>query len=418
MLDAFGYSNQSNDLSFKTTGVGSATSTTPITFEPAGTLDKLSDSDNSTIERFSRVIKVAPLTFVTNSIKAFLSAIADNPVSKDINEESFTAAVSEAAAKIIASPNISGTDIAVLPDSHSAVVTWITDKKADSLVAFAKDSDFKKDSENPYSLTVGFPDEQVNMHKVTLKNLDASTLYHFQIRSQGRLGPIALSSDQTFTTLSLTPEITNVRFSAITESSASVEWETNLPTKNTLSITNTRTGEIQIKEDNSFLKIHRVGLKDFTPSTGYTLRLKAVDETGRTSFPSVLPFTTAMSTTPPKVSQVRIAASLVPDQLDTVQTIISWKTDKPSTSQVFYGEGIAKKLTQSTPLDTAYVKDHIVITTALKAAQVYQVKVSSADPQNHIGESDFYTTLTPRPKQSAIDLIFKNLDSTFGFLKF
>ncbi len=417
VLDAFNYTNQSTTLSFKTPALGASTTTT-VTFEPAGTLEKLSDIDNSTIEKFSKVIKVAPLKFVTNALKAFLGAIADNPVAKDINEESFTSAVSEAASKIISSPEISGTDITVVPGPDSAVITWTTDKRADSLVAFAKSTDFKLSSENPYSITVGFPDEQEVKHRVYLENLEASTLYHFQIRSQGKLGPIALTSDKTFTTLSLTPEISNVKFTAITDNSANVEWETNLPTKNTISITNARTGEIQTKEDKSFLKIHQISLKDFTPSTGYTLRLKAVDETGRTSFPSVLPFTTAMSTTPPKVSQVRIVASLIPDQIDTVQTIVSWKTDKPATSQIFYGEGITRELTKSTAIDNAFVRDHIVITTDLKAGQVYQVQVRSNDPQEHTGQSDFYTTLTPRPKQSAIDLIFKNLDSTFGFLKF
>lgn len=416
VLDIYGFSNESSELRFTTAKSGGPSAA--VSFEPSGAVEKLSDSDKSTIEKFSKVIKVAPLTFVNNALKAFLSAIADNPVSKEINEESFTAAVSEAAAKIISSPNISGTDIAVHADAHSATIIWTTDKKADSLVAFAKASEYDPKAVNPYSITVGFPDESTSNHKVVLENLEPNTPYHFQIRSQGRLGPIALSSDLMFTTLSLTPEITSVKFNTITDSSATVQWETNLPTKNTITITNGRTGEVQTQEDKSFLKVHTIDLKDFTPSTSYTLRLKAVDEAGHTSFPSVVPFTTAISTTPPKVSQVRIVASLIPDQLDTVQTIVSWKTDKPSTSQVFYGEGISNNLNQSTPLDNVYTRDHIVITTSLKAGQVYQVQVRSTDPQNHVSQSAYYTTLTPRPKQSAIDLIFKNLDSTFGFLKF
>ncbi|MSU55635.1 MAG: hypothetical protein EXS46_03830 [Candidatus Taylorbacteria bacterium] len=416
-LDIFGFSNQSTNLTFKTTVTGGPTST-PVSFQTTEVTERLSDTDNSTIQKFSSAVKVAPLTFVTSAIQAFLSAIADNPVSKDVNTESFTAAVSEAASKIVSTPKITEVDVALLPDAHSVVISWSTDKKADSLVAFSKWSDYKPGKENPYSITAGFPDEQTVSHKVTLENLESNTLYHFQTRSKSLLGPVALSGDKTFTTLSLIPQISNVKFTAINDNSASVEWETNLPTKNSISITNNRTGKEQRKDDISFLKIHQIDLKDFTPGTAYTLRLKAIDESGKVSFPSILPFTTAMSTTPPKISQVRITASLVPDQLDTVQTIVSWKTDKPATSQVFYGEGVAKILKQSTTLDYSLVTDHIVITTALKPGQVYQVQARSGDSQDHKSQSDSYTTLTPKPKQSAIDLIFKNLDSTFGFLKF
>lgn len=124
-----------------------------------------------------------------------------------------------------------------------------------------------------------------------------------------------------------------------------------------------------------------------------------------------------MTQNPPEITQVRTTTSLIPDRVNTVQTIISWKTDKPASSQVLFadiGQADFKELTDG---DSVLIKEHVAITTNLKPGSYYRIKVLSVDAGGHATESDIYTIMTPKPKESIVDLILSNLESTFGFLK-
>ncbi|MEW6102180.1 MAG: transporter [Candidatus Omnitrophota bacterium] len=60
-------------------------------------------------------------------------------------------------------------------------------------------------------------------------------------------------------------------------------------------------------------------------------------------------------------------------------TEITWKTDKPSTSQVEYTEDISLGYTNITPLDTNLVTSHRIILKNLKAGTTYHYRVRSRD---------------------------------------
>lgn len=132
-----------------------------------------------------------------------------------------------------------------------------------------------------------------------------------------------------------------------------------------------------------------------------------------------MPFSTVVSTEPPSITNVRVATSLIPGKIEKVQSIVTWSTNKPSTSRLFYEEGVssANDLSNNTVLDASFVLDHIVITTNFKPGKVYRFRVESVDSINNASYSKDYTILTPRPKQTVIDLIFTNFEQTFGFLK-
>ncbi len=251
---------------------------------------------------------------------------------------------------------------------------------------------------------------------MTLLNLEPALTYHYQIRSEPPIGPATLSEDHTFTTLSLTPEIIDAKFRRITDTLAEIEWQTNLPTRSSIVYEETATGKQETIEDASFLKSHQVTLEHLTPSTNYSIRIKALDEGANASVSSVLPFSSGISLNPPLISQVRISSALIPDRVTTVQTIISWKTDKPATSRVRFGQGTAGELSGETPLESALTFDHVVITTAFRPSSVYQLVAESGDGQGRVGKSDIYLVLAPTPKRSAVDLILQNLDTTFGFI--
>ncbi|MFA6295659.1 MAG: fibronectin type III domain-containing protein [Candidatus Paceibacterota bacterium] len=350
-------------------------------------------------------------------LESTFESISRNPNLAAVSEAVLAETFSRLASKVTSAPVISGKDTIVDVKQNQATIKWITDKEANSLVAYAKSSEYNPSRENPYSIVAGSPDENVLEHEVVLDNLTSNTTYHFQTRSKGKIGSEAISTDRTFTTLSVIPKISNIRFEKITETEALLKWNTDGLTKSTIEIKNTDTGDIKKIEDPTFSKEHSKEFNDLNISTSYTATVKAIDTEGNTSSPSIVPFYTNLSKGAPKVSVVKITSALVPERVETAQTIISWKTDKPATSRVFFSNNSSNELTQSTPLENALVKDHIVITTMFKPGEVYKIQVQSDDSAGNIGRSDIYNALIPKSKGSVVDIIMTNLDKTFGFLK-
>ena len=346
-----------------------------------------------------------------------LDSFVNNPSLAAVSEADLSASLASFASKVISAPIISGTDITVDAGADSATVKWTTDKESNSMLAYAKADEYDAQRENPYTITAGFPDDNVIVHEVKLQNLTPNTVYHFQTRSQGKLGPVAISKDRTFTTTSLLPEINNARFGDIKENKAVLNWHTDVPTKTVIEVKDSTTGKIQTFEDQNFVQDHNFALNNLKVSNGYTARIISTDANKNTSTPFIMPFFTALSKDAAKISNVRITTTLIPDQTDAAQTIISWKTDKPATSKVWFSEGGGKDFTQSTPDDPSLVTEHTVITTLLRPGMVYKIVAESDDSVGNVSKSNIYTALTPKQQGSIVDVIFQNFNKTFGFLK-
>ena len=342
-----------------------------------------------------------------------------NKISSPYSLASISDVLQESAKRVVSPPMIAGTAPLIKPGPDWAEVSWVTDKKSNSIVAYADADNYNPNSADPYIALAGNSEESVINHTVKIEGLKPSTVYHFQVRSKGKIGDWAKSKDATFKTLSLTPKVAGVEFLSIKETQAILKWETALPTKTNIELTNSNTGEVIQLQDPSFLRNHIFTLDKLTPSTNYIVKIVSKDEQGVKSESSLIPFSTSMSKNPPVILNVRVSSALIPGKVERVQSIISWQTDKPSTSRIYYQEGIstAKELPLKTPLDRKMVTSHIVITTNFKPGKVYQFRAESIDTAQHRALSKSYTILTPQPKQSVIDLILKNLEQTFGFLK-
>ena len=121
----------------------------------------------------------------------------------------------------------------------------------------------------------------------------------------------------------------------------------------------------------------------------------------------------------PIISEVRTRTSLIPGKNEKIQTIFTWTTNKPSTSRVYFEEGISSRetLANSTEIDADLVTSHVVITTSFKPATVYRFRVESMDVFQDRTVSKDYTLLTPREKRTVLDLIIENFSQIFGFLQ-
>jgi hypothetical protein len=102
------------------------------------------------------------------------------------------------------------------------------------------------------------------------------------------------------------------------------------------------------------------------------------------------------------------------------QTIISWYTNEPATSQVLYQEGVhggRVELKDLTPVSFDYSKEHTVIINKLKPGTVYTFKVKSVDSGGNETISEAHTFMTAKKRESIFQVIMKILEDTFSWMR-
>lgn len=87
--------------------------------------------------------------------------------------------------------------------------------------------------------------------------------------------------------------------------------------------------------------------------------------------------------------------NIASSQISSTSAKISWTTNEPATSQVFYGTSSATN--NSSPEDTAMISSHNVELTGLISETTYYYKVSSEDPSGNISQSVNYSFVTLPP---------------------
>lgn len=112
-----------------------------------------------------------------------------------------------------------------------------------------------------------------------------------------------------------------------------------------------------------------------------------------------------------KISEVLNENHLQPK--NKVQTIISWNTNKPSTTVLVYGEGRSnekKEILVSQDLKTK----HAVVLTTLTAGKTYYFNAKSIDDDGIVVTSEEHSLRTPRPQSTIIDKISESFKSIFS----
>ena len=218
--------------------------------------------------------------------------------------------------------------------------------------------------------------------------------------------------------MSLLPEILNIVFEEITDHTALLSWETNIPTQVLVEFTNVLTNETKSQGDLSFLRERIFEITELEPNVPYALTITVTDEWGQEATSPILSFYTGIDIEPPKITEVRVDTALTPLG-DRVQTIISWRTNEPATSQVFYQEGVVKRpeLIISTPKDEFLKTRHIVIIPDFKPGTIYRFYVESADAAGNLSASRHFTVLTPQRRRTIFEIIIENFVQQFEWLR-
>jgi hypothetical protein len=324
---------------------------------------------------------------------------------------------------LIPAPLLSG-EPRVVTTSDTADVFWSTDKQSNSLVALVPENKYDPSKgDNAYLQTVGNSTEAVTVHTVTIFSLQPETVYHYQVKSMDSLGALGKSADFTFKTKPKQLAITDYTVEKVNSATAIFRWITTDTTDAAVKYTPYRDGILavdssQTVNDKNFSTMHQITADNFESGVVYEVELSGKDIKGQIISQKISSFSTGADTFPPIISQVQTESALSAGKESNVQTIISWLTDKPATSQVFYqkGVGVVKDdAWEKTPVDNNYSKKHIVVLTKFEAGQIYQFKIQSADSNNNIGISKIYTILAPKQSESVFQVIMKNFEDLFGW---
>jgi len=299
-----------------------------------------------------------------------------------------------------------------------AIIYWKTNKNSNSIVSLALDETFDYEVDDPYTWNEGEPDESVTEHRIKVNGLESATTYHFQVSSKTVLDQEAKSKDGIFTTKSVLPIIKNLSLSKVEETSATIAFLTNVPASAIIEYTNLNTGESKLEGQSAFLTNHMIKLNNLIFDTYYSVVVTVENEQNEKAVSDPLTFITTRDEEPPVITKVNTESTLYPGSDNKVQTIISYETDEASKCQLNYHRGIVSLDGNETlPEEQEFVSDHVQVVTNFLPANVYKFWIVCRDDAQNKAKSQDFTMLTPSQEESIIDIILKNFEGTFGWIK-
>jgi hypothetical protein len=258
-------------------------------------------------------------------------------------------------------------------------------------------------------------------YSIPLTNLTAGTTYSF------RIDPFDASGNQYQQTIFSfqtppAPVVTNVAFQPVPGALTGTEevtWTTNVPATSQISygLKGSAAGGQQEAIDSTLTTNHSMPIAGLSYNTQYQLTVTSQDALGNVAISDQQIFHTGLDTRPPVVSDVTVQPSIKGTGVDAQgQIIVSWKTDKPGTSQVAYGEGSGGGYSNKTAEDNTPVLNHVVVISNLPTSHVYHLQVLSLDEADNVGTSTDQTTIIGQATNNVITIIFNALQNAFGGL--
>jgi hypothetical protein len=269
--------------------------------------------------------------------------------------------------------------------SNSAVISWATDEPADSGVEYYATETLA--GESVYDL------DMVETHSIPLSNLNPNTEYSFRVVSWDASGNGPSSSNYfTFKTIDTAdidaPIISNLTVDGITNTLAIIMWSTDEETTGFVEY-GTESGIYKFHvEEEGYLKEHGIVLRDLESGTSYFARVQCTDVGG--NGPTISEEVRFVTTTHPDGLSPTISDLQVMEVTHNTATI-TWKTDEPANSFVWFGKGGAN---DNVAKDARYLYKHEMTLQNLEPNTTYTFYVTSMDPTKNEGESQEKTFTT------------------------
>ncbi len=299
---------------------------------------------------------------------------------------------------------------------NSAKIKFKTNIKSFPIIGFASESSYDSSKENPYDNEVSDSSEKRTAHEIVVKGLRPNTKYHYIVKAFSLPQVVGKSEDFTFTT-----SASKIQASVldIKKDSFTVVWYTDEPASSIVEYKNIKTGRSAKLVEDEKKTSHSVKIENLEPGSSYEITVSGINAKGNIlESSSVINAKTSVDKKAPEITNVKVDNALVSGRTDKVQTIVSWQTDEPSTSTVYYQEGAGSNNGElaNKQEDKELTKNHVVILTVLKPGTVYRFTVSSTDEVGNTAKPPVRTIITPKKTESIVDVIFKNFDDTFNFI--
>lgn len=339
-----------------------------------------------------------------------------------------------------------------------AVIQWNTASLSSSKINYGLTTEYG--SEVSVSVT---PDEST--HTARLANLNHSTTYHFRITGVTADGNDITSEDYTLNTLTF-PKVTAMVLNTDQGAGGAtvvLAWATNVATTGTVQyqpmdinldllrgtnlgnrlIVNSSEGEVinvselqtltqaelallpavpsgEVKNiyQGELRKSHVQRIAGLEDGAVYIITVRGTDEFGHEVISDPIRYVTGADTRPPKISNLIIETPISGSGAEAKASIIvSWETDEPAFGQVRWGIGSGTEYANSTEKSSEPTTKHVMVLRDLATTQAYHLQVEVTDTANNVTTSDDMVIVTPTAQQAAFDIVLKNLEEVFGFLK-
>ena len=286
-----------------------------------------------------------------------------------------------------------------------ATITWLTSKNMTSVVYYGETNEYGSEKSSS---------AMTKNHEINISGLKQGILYHFRVQGEDAEKNVYSSGDYTFQPKS-PPKIENLNISSVGEKEAKIAIKTDIPVDAIVSFQDTKNQENSGSQGSPALATqHNIELKNLTSGTTYSYTVKVTDEQGNQTESESGTFTTGKDENPPEINQVKTDSALT--QNEKVQSIISWNTDEPATSVVFYKEGMNGE-EKEINLGEVYSQNHMIVITSFKPGTVYHFKVKSVDEEGNERTSSDYALLTPKKRENIVQIIISNFQDIFGWAK-
>jgi hypothetical protein len=159
-------------------------------------------------------------------------------------------------------------------------------------------------------------------------------------------------------------------------------------------------------------------VQNLAPGTRYSLRAFGYDKNNTLVEGESTIVNTKKDVNPPVITAVAVSNAFIPQRTNQLQTILTWKTDEPGTTEVYYEEGLgaSEKLTNMVGNKEEHTLQHTVILPGFKTGTVYRLQIISTDTAGNVGRTPIRTIITPVSNESVLEVIIKNFEDAFGFL--
>lgn len=252
-------------------------------------------------------------------------------------------------------PNLVGNPKITI-QATKALVTWTTDRSADSFVQVG--------TSTSYGMTQGQLDSTTD-HSVNLSGLVPGTTYHYRTMWRDIDGNIGYSADKVFRTQDA-PGISEVTVSDVRLNSAIVSWKSTTISTSQIHYGKTNTyGTVAKDESASTVTVHVIKLDNLDHSSTYHFKISSVDADGNAISSDDYSFDTL---------KFPIVSGLKVEQLKNMPTStikVSWDSNVPTTSVVNY----SSKESAKSLLETK----HSITITGLHDNSSYNISVTGRD---------------------------------------